>query len=146
LDAELVALASAAGTTVVNLLATDAWETAKSAVGTLWRRVQPDRAPAIEAELVETREALVTAQGTGRGDAAVLELTDEWQQRLGRLLAADPRVAAELRSLLDGDLAKGQEAARAAATGNVTMHATASGDGRIFQAAHGDQQITFHGN
>src|SRR5687767_258226 len=98
-------------------------------MGTLWRRVQPDRAPAVEAELVETREALVTAQRAGHGDATVLELTGEWQQRLRQLLAADPRVAAELRSLLDGDLATGRESARAAATGSVTMHATASGDG-----------------
>jgi hypothetical protein len=40
-DAELSVWTSTAATTVVQLLATAAWEQARSAVGGLWRRVHP---------------------------------------------------------------------------------------------------------
>lgn len=60
------ALANTAGTTVVALLATDAWSTAKSAVDTVWRRFHPERAEVVEAELVDTRADLVAASEEDR--------------------------------------------------------------------------------
>ena len=59
MDAELVTLASTAASTIVTLLATDAWEKARSAVGTFWQRMHPASARAIEAELTEAQAALV---------------------------------------------------------------------------------------
>ncbi|MGH3688008.1 MAG: hypothetical protein ACRDSM_23780, partial [Pseudonocardiaceae bacterium] len=62
MDPELTALTAMAATTVVQLLATTAWEQAKNAVGELWRRVHPDRAETVQAELEETRLELLTAR------------------------------------------------------------------------------------
>ncbi|WP_423834872.1 hypothetical protein [Streptomyces manipurensis] len=65
MDAELVALTSSAATTVVGLLATDAWEQTKLAVARLWGLSRPEQAETVEAELVETRaELLAFRRGT----------------------------------------------------------------------------------
>src|SRR5688572_21752171 len=117
-----IGLATAAATSIVGLLATDAWEKAKDVIGALWRRVHPDRAETVLAELAETRAEVVAARTSG-DEQAERELTGEWQGRLRRLLAADPDVAAELTRLLDEVL----RPALAQATTTVTMHATAYG-------------------
>lgn len=98
MDAQLVALATAGGTTLVTLMATDAWQRAKSGVGALWRKVRPEKADVIEAELVDVRAELTS--GDEPDQALVAELTAEWQGRLRRLLAAEPAAADELRRLV----------------------------------------------
>lgn len=96
-------LVLAAGTAVINAMATDGWEQARAAVVRLWRRVHPERVPAIEAELEEVRGEVVAARQAG--DAAVeTELAADWQRKLKRLLAADPGQIAELRRVLDEEL------------------------------------------
>jgi len=99
MDAELAALAGTAGSTVVTLLATDAWGKTKTAVGALWRRVHPQRAEVVEAELVEARTELLAARAAGNGQAEQA-LVGEWQSRIRRLLASDPNVATELREVM----------------------------------------------
>ncbi|WP_422733080.1 hypothetical protein ACN26Y_18005 [Micromonospora sp. WMMD558] len=136
MDAELLALANTAGATVVTLLATDAWETAKSAVGSLWQRVHPERAEAVQAELVEARAEVVAARAAGH-DEVEPELVREWQRRLRRLLAADPSVAAELLRLLDEELTQALPVTGQAWTGDVAMRAEASGHGRVYQVGQG---------
>jgi hypothetical protein len=126
MEPELVELTSAAALTFVQQLTTDAWREVVSAMGALWRRVHPDRAATVEADAAETREVAL-------GDRdAVPDLALEWQGRLRRLVAADPGVAAELRVLL----------AEWAPDTRVTMHATASGRGRIVQAGR-DAHVTW---
>lgn len=99
MDAELMELAGTAGSTIVTLLATDAWEKTKTAVGGLWKRVHPDRAGAVEADLAEARTEVLAARDAGDTQTE-RDLTIEWQGRLRRLLTADPGVAAELRQVL----------------------------------------------
>jgi len=139
MDAELFALASTASTTVVTLLATDAWEKAKNALGTLWRRVHPERAATIEAELVDARTELLAAHAAG-DQQTEQDLVAEWRGRLQRLLTADPRLADELRRLLDEQLIPALPAGHSW-TGPVHMTAHAK-DGRIYQVGQGDQHIT----
>jgi len=139
-DAALAALASTAGTTVVTLLATDAWQRAKAGMGALWRRVYPDRAQVIEAELVEAREEVVAARAAG-DDAVEQALVGEWQGRLRRLLAAHPDLAVELRRLLDEELAPALPAGGQSWTGDVDMRAEASGHGRVYQVGQGEMTI-----
>ncbi|HEX5493982.1 MAG TPA: hypothetical protein VFX70_05325 [Mycobacteriales bacterium] len=150
MDAELVSLSSVAATTVVTLLATDAWERATSALGALWRRVHPDRAGAVEADLADARAELLAARAAtdaptrpvGPAGATERALVDEWRVRIGRLLAADPDVAAELCRVLDTDLLPALPAGSGVWTGDVRMTAHAEGNARIYQVGQGTQHIT----
>lgn len=93
-------LAAAAGNALIAAMATDAWQQTRSALVQLWRRVHPDRAETIEAELAETREEALAARQTGAAEVEE-ELAADWERRLGRLLRADPNVAIELQRVLD---------------------------------------------
>jgi hypothetical protein len=138
-DAELGALISAAATTLVQLLTTDGWERAKSAVASLWQRVHPDRVATMENELADSRTALLAASASG-DDQAKWDAEGEWRARLGRLVAADQAVAAELPGFLEqlraalGPPVPGQQV-------RVEMHAHASGNARVYQAGR-DQRVT----
>ncbi|MFF0430764.1 hypothetical protein ACFYU9_00865 [Streptomyces sp. NPDC004327] len=127
MDAEIATLASTAGTTLVTLLATDAWQSIRDGMTGLWQRVRPDRAPAVSAELESSREDLVRARATGDQETEA-EVRAEWQGRIRRLLAAHPELAEDLRTLL-ADVSPG-----APAVPQVTQHATASGRSRVYQA------------
>ncbi|MFD9374247.1 hypothetical protein ACFWBH_01700 [Streptomyces sp. NPDC059999] len=137
MDSELVVLASSAATTVVGLLATDAWEQTKVAVTALWQRARPEQAEAIEGELLATRTELLAAREAGDGGAEE-ELTVEWRTRLRRLLAADPALERELRGLL----AELPPVAPSTDRGNrVEMQGRASEHARIYMSG-GDMHIT----
>ncbi|MBT2459665.1 hypothetical protein [Streptomyces sp. ISL-86] len=137
MDPELVALASSAANTVVGLLATDGWEQVRRGVAALWRRVRPEQADIVEAELVEARAELLRAREAGE-DQAEQDLTAEWRARLRRLLAADPALERDLRELL-AELrpaeAEGGEIRR------VDMRGTASDNARLYMSG-GDMHIT----
>ncbi|MEU6386279.1 hypothetical protein ABZ847_22315 [Streptomyces bauhiniae] len=134
MDPELAALAATAGTTLVSSLTTEVWQRARDGVASLWRSSQPERADAITAELDTTRVDLMAAQGGGDAGTPA-ELGTEWQGRIRRLLVAHPEAADDLRSLL------AELTPTAAVTPSVTQHATASGQGRVYQAGR-DQNFT----
>ncbi|WP_200305081.1 hypothetical protein [Streptomyces adelaidensis] len=134
---EIADLARTAGTTMVALMAGQAWESTRDGVVALWRRFQPDRAEAVGGELEATREDLLLAQRSGDTEAEV-ELTAEWQARVRRLLLARPEVADELRRIL----AELNPAPTEPVTSvDVRLRAEASGSGRVYQAGR-DQHIT----
>lgn len=132
----MVELARVAGTAVVTLMATDAWERTRDGVVALWRRVSPSRAESIEGELETTRDDLLVARENG-DELTEGELREEWAGRLRRLLREQPDVAEELRRILD-ELAP--EELESAPVG-IQMRAEASGSGRVYQAGR-DQHIT----
>jgi hypothetical protein len=78
-DPELAVLTSTAATTVVQLLATAAWEQAKSAVVGLWRRVHPERAEMVQAELEDSRAEVLAARQVG-DEQIEQALVGEWQE------------------------------------------------------------------
>jgi hypothetical protein len=123
----MVALAGTAGTTLVTLLTTEAWQSVREGFASLWRRAQPDRADAISAELDATRSDLLTAQADGDIDSRE-ELGAEWQGRVRRLLVTHPEEMEALRTLLN------ELATHAPVVPSVTQHATASGQARVYQA------------
>ncbi|CAM5622234.1 CchlP OS=Streptomyces tendae OX=1932 GN=GUR47_08615 PE=4 SV=1 [Streptomyces tendae] len=137
MDPEIAALAGTAGTTVVTLMVTNAWETARDGMVALWRRVQPARAESVGEELEAGREELLLARQAGDDDAEA-ELTAEWQGRVRRLLLARPDVADELRALLDELAPSVPEEADAR---HIRLRARASGSARIYQAGR-DQHIS----
>ena len=137
MDPEIAALAGTAGTTVVTLMVTNAWDSARDGMVALWRRFQPARAESIGEELEAGRADLLLARQAGDAESES-ELTAEWQGRLRRFLLAQPEAAEELRRVLDelqpqvpGDAGPEQ----------IRMQARASGSARIYQAGR-DQHIT----
>ncbi|GAA4148292.1 hypothetical protein G3I30_18275 [Actinospica acidiphila] len=137
MDPEIAALAGTAGTTVVTLMVTNAWESARDGMVALWRRFQPARAESIGEELEAGRADLLLARQAGDADSEA-ELTVEWQGRLRRFLLARPEAAEELRRVLDELTPQlpGETAAE-----RIRMEARASGSARIYQAGR-DQHIT----
>ncbi|WTU68991.1 hypothetical protein OHU31_32840 [Streptomyces sp. NBC_00055] len=127
MDPEMAVLASTAGTTLVTLLTTEAWQRARDGIASLWRRTEPERAEAISAELDVTRRELLAAQAGGDLESRS-ELGAEWQGRMRRLLAAHPEETEALRALLS------ELAPYAPADSSVTQHASASGHARVYQA------------
>ncbi|AWK08265.1 hypothetical protein SSP531S_48650 [Streptomyces spongiicola] len=134
MDAEVALLAQSAATTLVALMATDAWQHMRDGITRLWRRTQPERADTVAAELEAGREDVLAAIATD--DRETLdELRLQWRGSVRRLLVARPAAVEELRALLDR-LDPDGSAAR-----QITQRATASGQGRVYQAGR-DQHIT----
>ncbi|KPI07693.1 hypothetical protein OV450_3503 [Actinobacteria bacterium OV450] len=134
---EIADLARTAGTTMVTLMAGQAWEAAREGLISLWRRFQPERAEAVAGELDAARDDLLLAQRSGDTDVAA-ELTAEWQARVRRLLATRPEVADELRRIL-AELTPQLPDQRP--TVDIRLNADVSGSGRVYQAGR-DQHIT----
>lgn len=141
MDPELTALTSTAATTVVQLLATAAWEQATCAVGGLWRRVHPERAQTVQAELEDSRVEVLDARET-RNEQVEQALVGEWQGRLRRLVAADPQLVDELRRVV-AELRSALADAGAPPQGTtITMQATTFGAGRVNQAGRDLHVVT----
>lgn len=136
MDAQLIELARTAGVALVTVMATDAWEGARDGIAGLWRRVSPGRAEAVQAELDSSREDLVAAQERGDADTEA-ELGEEWGSRLRRLLREHPELADELRQFVE----TAEETSGDRAGYRVHLRASASGEGRVYQAGR-DQHIT----
>ncbi|MCC5480306.1 hypothetical protein ACFV2N_33965 [Streptomyces sp. NPDC059680] len=98
-EAELTALAMSGATTLVQLMAGDAWATARSRARALFGRGRADEARAADAELEEARAAVVAAADSG-DRAALAEIESRWQARLLLLLREDPAAQAGLRALM----------------------------------------------
>ncbi|MER6956394.1 MULTISPECIES: hypothetical protein [unclassified Streptomyces] len=134
MDSEVTLLAQSAGATLVTLMATDAWHRVRDGVTQLWRRTQPERAEIVAAEL-EAGRADVLAAAAADDQETLDELRLQWQGLVRRLLVARPAAVAELRALLDQLDPGGSADAR-----QITQHATASGQARVYQAGR-DQHV-----
>jgi hypothetical protein len=120
---------SAAASTLVRLMTSDAWGPAKSGVERLWRQFRPERTSGVSADLDDARLALLEARSRHDRETEAA-LVAEWEARFRRLVAGDAaaadalaRLAAELRAL-SGE----------GRSGAVHMTATAHDNARIYQA------------
>ncbi|MFI6767695.1 hypothetical protein [Streptomyces sp. NPDC050355] len=101
MEPELVALATAGATTLVQQMATDGWTAVRGRMAAfLARRRGTVDEEAVEGELEVSRADLVAARQEGDQDG-VDGVTTAWRLRLQRSLREDPAAAAELRALLD---------------------------------------------
>ncbi|MFE6685377.1 hypothetical protein ACFVFQ_02760 [Streptomyces sp. NPDC057743] len=100
MEQELVALATAGATTLVQQMATEGWAAVRRRAAALLTRRRGDEEEAVERELEQARTDVIAAQEDGDEDVAQ-GVTVVWKARLRRLLAEDPEAAAELRALLD---------------------------------------------
>lgn len=142
MEAELAALVQLAASTVVGAMATAGWESAQRAMGGLWRRVHPERADTVLAELGEARVEVLDARRNG-DEGAERELVGEWQTRLRRLLAAHPEMVPEVRAVVDELLPMVEE--EEPRPGGVRLTAHASGRSRVTMAGR-DVNITGGGS
>jgi hypothetical protein len=99
-EAELVALASAAAAALVGAMAKDGWSQAKAGMVALWRRHRPGQDVAVEDALESSRGEIVNAD-----EAAHQGLVDlvqgRWQGRLETLLEEHPEAANDLLVLVE---------------------------------------------
>ncbi|MFJ8083280.1 hypothetical protein ACIQ6Y_22075 [Streptomyces sp. NPDC096205] len=130
-------VAQLAGSALVAAMATDAWQQARTGVVSVWRRVRPEEASAVDAELAEARTGLLADDAT----AAAGELTALWQRRLLELLLADTARTEELARELHRLTQRLDSAPPAPAVGTVRMHARATDGGRVYQSGR-DINIT----
>ncbi|SHL95164.1 hypothetical protein [Actinacidiphila paucisporea] len=97
MEAELTALATSGATTVVGLMASDAWAQVRGRLARFFAR--GGEAGAVDAELEQSRQELTAARAAD-DDLAAGDVEAEWRTRLRRTLGADPAAAEELRRLL----------------------------------------------
>ncbi|GGT23926.1 hypothetical protein [Streptomyces purpureus] len=104
MEAELVALATAGATALVQQMVGDGWGQVKGRVTAFFARRAGTDPEAVGEELETVRAELLTADESGDAQAvseAQAEARTEWRARMRRTLRADPQAAAELRALLD---------------------------------------------
>lgn len=108
MEAELVELAKASATAIVQQMATDGWTRARDRVVSFFANrgaASPSAEDAsdpegIASDLDRSQAELATAQQEGDEEAAA-DVRAEWRNRMRRVLRADPEAASELRVLLD---------------------------------------------
>lgn len=132
-------LAATAGNALIIAMTTDAWQQVRSAIVSLWRRARPEDADTIEAALGEIRGEILAARRLGN-TAIERDLVTEWQHRLLQLIQGDQDIAEVLQSVLDEVLIPAFGPAGRQRAGSMVMTATASGQGRVYQAGR-DQGI-----
>jgi NB-ARC domain len=122
------------GTALVGAMATDVWQQACAGVVALWRRVHPQQADTVEADLEGLRGQVLDARQAGRADTEQA-LTGVWQGRLQQLLLDDPGLAAELRRVLDNTLTPALTPAEQARVGTLIMTGSSHGSSTFNQVA-----------
>ncbi|MFG3019427.1 hypothetical protein ACGFZQ_12910 [Streptomyces sp. NPDC048254] len=100
MEAELVTLIGTGATTMVGLMATDAWEGVKQQVVRLLTRGR--ETGTVVAQLDESRDSLIAVAGTTYEETLAADLTAALRLQLRRLLEQEPGAAEELRRLVDG--------------------------------------------
>jgi len=113
----------AAGTALVQAIATDAWQQVKQGVTRLWRRVHPGHADQVLDELDELRRQVLRARAD-RDSGTEHALEGAWQLRLQELLQADPALAVDLQRVLDQVLTPPLPVAEQARIGTILMTGT----------------------
>ncbi|MFB7636989.1 hypothetical protein ACFC0M_39420 [Streptomyces sp. NPDC056149] len=101
MEQELIALATAGATTLVQQMASEGWAAVRRRTAALLARRRGDgEEEAVERELERARTDVIAAREDGDEEVAQ-GVTVVWKARLRRLLAEDPEAVAELRALLD---------------------------------------------
>ncbi|MGH3773264.1 MAG: hypothetical protein ACRDRW_18025 [Pseudonocardiaceae bacterium] len=122
------------GTALVGAMATDVWQRARVGVVAMWRRVHPQQADTVEADLEGLRGQVLDAREAGRADIEQA-LTGVWQGRLQQLLLDEPAVAVELRRVLDESLTPVLTPAEQARIGTIIMTGTSHDSSTFNQVA-----------
>jgi hypothetical protein len=139
MDSELASLAASGATTLVSLMATDAWVHARELVGRFLERTGSD-ATAI-ADLDNARTRLLTTDGT-EDEQAITDVRVHWHVHLQQLVEAGSVTSGELRILLTSL----QQLAAASEPRHPTVHNDINGGvqhGPVIQSGR-ITGLTFH--
>ncbi|MEU9918963.1 hypothetical protein [Streptomyces sp. NPDC051001] len=98
METELAVLAASGATTIVQLMAQDAWATTKERVLALFSGRGANGVESVETALDETH----AAAGAGSDDVRLAQFVSQWQARLLVLLQQDPGTAEQVRALVAG--------------------------------------------
>ncbi|MFI9624154.1 hypothetical protein [Streptomyces sp. NPDC052042] len=133
MEAELAALAASGATVLVQQMVSDSWAHVRERLVSVFARrgATPDEESALTGELEAARDELTAARDTG-DDALAGDVEAEWRARLRRRLAADPRLADELRAIL-AELAPADDGGQAGGVHNA-IGGTARIQGAVIQA------------
>lgn len=96
-DAEIVQLATAAGTAIASAMATDTWRAARAGLARIFRRRDAAERAAIEAQLDRNNTQVERA-----GDATEMRrrMSESWRLELQTMLEESPELAQELQALI----------------------------------------------
>ncbi|MET8518199.1 hypothetical protein [Streptomyces sp. NPDC005077] len=130
----------AAGTALVSAMATDAWQQARGATVALWRRIHPEQADHMGAELEALRARVLAARERGDEDTEQA-LAGTWRLHLQQLLLDDPNLATELQRLLDEQFTPALPPGEQTRIQSLVMRAEARDNARVYMAGR-DQHIT----
>lgn len=110
MESELTMLATSGATTVVTLMASDAWNVMRSRIVGLLRRDSATRGDVDGVEIgVDSERREVMAARDGGGSTVIADLEAVWRVRLRRVLREDPSAADVLRELMaEGGSATGE--------------------------------------
>jgi hypothetical protein len=100
LNEALAALATAAGTSLVSAMTTDAWTEVKTRFGKLLGRGDPEQEARQEGRLERSRREVTDAVADQMEQVRVGQ-AEAWRIRLSDLLEEEPEREAELRAVLD---------------------------------------------
>lgn len=141
MDAELAGLASAAATTVVKLLTTNAWQAARDGVVAVWRKAHPEHTAQRVQEDLDDAHGQLSEQQDDKIEPALVQ---EWQARLSTLLITRPGLATDLRALLEDQLRPAlRRVNMATRTGSVRQDGTARDHSVVIQ---GGGSVTITGS
>lgn len=137
LEEALAALASTGGTALVTAMVTDSWEGIKARFARVIGRGHTAQVEAVEAQLEQSHAALegLTGQDLERAQA---EQESVWRTRLSDLLERDPRLEAELRTLITET-----QAQTIGLAGRIEQHAAAFDQAQQAVLGQGVQNVTF---
>ncbi|MEV7276418.1 hypothetical protein [Streptomyces sp. NPDC093111] len=110
MEAELVALATAGASALVQQMVGEGWERARTRIAAFFAARSGADEQAVGEELEAARDDLLRAERSGdegAADEARTEARVEWRARMRRSLLADPESAEELRAILR-ELADGE--------------------------------------
>lgn len=137
----LLALAAAAGNTIVGAATTDTWGTVRRDYARLLSRGNPDQTTVAERRLEETYARLVTATGADL-ERVRAALVAQWTTRLADMLEENPDVERDLRALVEEVTAQLPATALSAADHSVAagrdVNISASGGGIAAGVIHGN--------
>ncbi|MFI0937864.1 hypothetical protein [Streptomyces sp. NPDC021020] len=140
MEAELAGLAASGATTVVGLMASDAWAQVRARLARFLARGGAEGAEeAVSADLERSRGELAEAR-QARDAGVEDDVRAEWRLRLRRTLQADPAAADELRRML-AELAPEPQS-----TGATTYYTANTMHGGVYhEAVILAGSITYHG-
>jgi hypothetical protein len=130
----IAALATAAGTTLVTAMATDAWQAARTGIARLFSRTGTASQAAVEEQLDRHQEMVVRAEDP---DQVRQRLVAGWQAEIELMLQREPDVAPSLASLLE----EVQRILPPTATRGIVQNVHVSGSGNLTNVVAGGNVI-----